>query len=379
MNKLKVMTILGTRPEIIRLSCVIRKLDEVFDHLLVHTGQNYDYELSEVFFHEMDVRKPDVFMNTDTSSLGAVYGTILIEAERLFKKENPDALLVLGDTNSSISAIMAKRMKIPVFHMEAGNRCYDENVPEETNRRIVDHISDFNLVYSERSRQHLLAEGIQSRRIYLTGSPLLEVINHNREKIMSSNALERMNLSKDRYILVSAHREENVDNKEQLEKLIDAVSYCAKMLDLPMIFSAHPRTKKRLQEYGLGKIDDRMAFMKPFGYYDYMQLQINAYCVISDSGTISEEASMLKFPAVTIRNAMERPEAMDSGTIIITGMDKDVLVDAVRLAKSEYKKESIPPAPVEYQISNTSQRVARLILGLCKLSHRWSNLDGYKS
>jgi len=375
MGKLKVVTVLGTRPEIIRLSSVIRRLDETFDHKLAHTGQNYDYELSEIFFNEMNVRKPDFFMKTDTSSLGRVYGTVLIESEEMFRRERPDALLVLGDTNSAIAAIMAKRMKITIFHMEAGNRCFDENVPEETNRRIVDHIADFNLVYSERARQQLLSEGIPHRRIYLTGSPLREVIDANAEKIAASDVLERMGLAQGGYLLLSAHREENVDSKASLRKVMDAVSACAQRLDMPVIVSAHPRTRKRLEAFGLDKVSGQIKFTKPFGYFDYMKLQMNAYCAVSDSGTISEESAMLGFPAVTLRNAMERPEALDSGSIIITGLDAQILFQAVELARSDHEKGRRPAAPAEYQITNTSQRVARLIMGLAKLNRRWSNLD----
>ena len=374
MAKMKVMTILGTRPEIIRLACTLARLDKHVDHKIVHTGQNYDYELSEVFFKDLQVRKPDYFLNVNTSSLGQVYGNILIAIEPILKKECPDAVLILGDTNSSIAGIMAKRMKIPIYHMEAGNRCYDFNVPEEMNRRIIDHISDFNLVYTEHARRHLLSEGIPHRRIYLTGSPMKEVLMTHLERIKTSNALKELGIEKEKYFLVSTHREENVDNKENLLKILTALEMLLKEFGLPIIVSTHPRTRKRLETLGKVNISDSIKFLKPFGFLDYNWLQMNACCVISDSGTICEESAILDFPAITIRNAMERPEAMDTGTIITTGLEPDVIVSAVKMQISQDNKKMPRRISSDYEIENTSYRVVKLIMGTYKLSHIWDNI-----
>jgi len=373
-KKLKVMTILGTRPEIIRLACTMALLDKHVDHKIVHTGQNYDYELSEVFFKELGVRKPDYFLNVNTSSLGQVYGNILIGIEPVLKSENPDAVLILGDTNSSIAGIIAKRMKIPIYHMEAGNRCFDFNVPEEINRRIIDHISDFNLVYTEHARRHLISEGIPHRRIYLTGSPMKEVLMTHLEKIKASNALRELGVEKDHYFLVSAHREENVDNRESLLKILASLERIHKEFDLPVIVSTHPRTRKRLETLGKTGMSDGIRFLKPFGFLDYNWLQMNACCVVSDSGTICEESAILNFPAITIRNAIERPEAMDAGTIIMTGLEPEVIVSAIRMQISEDNKKMPRLIPADYEIENTSYRVVKLIMGTYKLSHIWDNI-----
>jgi len=302
MTKLKVMTILGTRPEIIRLSRVMALLDEHVDHKLVHTGQNWDYELNEVFFSDLGVRKPDHFLGVDTSSLGAVLGGILIETEKVLKTERPDALLVLGDTNSAIAAIMARRMKIPIYHMEAGNRSFDRNVPEETNRRLVDHISDFNLVYTEHARRHLLGEGIEHRRIYLTGSPMREVLDHYRQQIGASDVLARLELTRGEYFIVSMHREENVDSKSRLTSLVSTLNALAEKYRYPVIVSTHPRTRDRLDKLPGIKLDERVRYMKPFGFHDYNHLQQQSFCAISDSGTIAEESCILDFPAITPRD-----------------------------------------------------------------------------
>lgn len=373
-KKIKVMTILGTRPEIIRLAAVMKHLDKHVDHKIVHTGQNYDYELNDVFFKDLEVRKPDYFLNVNTSSLGQVYGNILISIEPILKSEKPDAVLILGDTNSSIAGIIAKRLKIPIYHMEAGNRCFDFNVPEETNRRIIDHISDFNLVYTEHARRHLLSEGIPHRRIYITGSPMKEVLMSALERIKSSNILTELNLKKDGYFLVSAHREENVDNRENLLKILTALETIHKEFNIPVIVSTHPRTRKRLETLGKAAMPQGIQFLKPFGFLDYNWLQINAKCVISDSGTICEESAILDFPAITIRNAIERPEAMDAGTIIVTGLEPDVIVSAVRVQISEDNKKMPRHIPADYEIDNTSYRVLKLIIGTCGLSHIWDNI-----
>jgi UDP-N-acetylglucosamine 2-epimerase len=373
-QKLKVITILGTRPEIIRLSCTLALLDKFVDHKIVHTGQNYDYELNEIFFKDLGVRKPDYFMNVDTSTLGTVYGGVLIKAEEIFQKEKPDAVLILGDTNSSIACIMAKRKKIPIYHMEAGNRCFDINVPEEINRKIIDHISDFNLVYTEHARRNLIAEGIPHRRIYLTGSPMKEVLMTHLARIKDSGALTELGLEKGRYFLVSTHREENVDNKEHLLKILASIDAIHKEFQLPVIVSTHPRTRKRIESLGKITRPDGIKFLKPFGFLDYIWLQMNALCVISDSGTISEESAILNFPAITIRNAIERPEAMDAGTIIITGLEQNTIVSAVKMQISDDNLKAVRSIPAEYQIEDTSYRVVKLIMGTSKISHIWDNI-----
>lgn len=378
MGRLKVTTVIGTRPEIIRLSRVMAMLDAHVQHRIVHTGQNWDYELNEVFFTDLGVRKPDNFMGVDTSSLGTVLGGVLIEAEKEFHAYRPDALLVLGDTNSAIAAIMARRMKIPIFHMEAGNRSFDRNVPEETNRRLVDHISDFNLVYTEHARRHLLSEGIGHRRIYLTGSPMREVLEHYRDAIDASDVIERLGLRKGEYFIVSLHREENVDSKERLAQLISGLNALARTYDFPIVFSTHPRTRKRLDAMEGLHLDFRIRALKPFGFHDYNCLQMHAFCAISDSGTIAEESAILDFPAITPRDAIERPEAMDTGNVIVTGLDADAITEAVELAATLYAAGRTQgerrPMPAEYQITNTSERVVKLIVGTARLSNGWDGI-----
>ena len=374
-SSLKVMTIVGTRPEIIRLACVMQELDRYVNQVIVHTGQNYDYELNEIFFNEMGIRKPDYFMNVDTSSLGNVLGGILVKAEEIMLKEMPDAVLILGDTNSSIAGIMAKRLKIPIFHMEAGNRCFDLNVPEEINRRIIDHIADFNLVYTEHARRHLLSEGLQHRRIYVTGSPMYEVLHKYEDRIKASNILSELNLEDQKYFVVSAHREENVDNPEHLRSILTVLNTLAEEYDVPVIVSTHPRTRKRLETVNDMEIDSRIQFLKPFGFFDYVNLEMHALCTISDSGTISEEASVMKFPAVTIREAIERPEAMDSGSIIMTGLDADVVLSSIALAMDKREGDLVRVPPKEYEVANCAERVVKLILGGAKLSNQWWGIN----
>ncbi|HEV7164544.1 MAG TPA: UDP-N-acetylglucosamine 2-epimerase (non-hydrolyzing) [Gammaproteobacteria bacterium] len=374
MKPLKVMTILGTRPEIIRLARVMVTLDAYTEHKIVHTGQNYDYELNEIFFKELRIRTPDIFLNVDPSSLGSVLGNIMISIEKVLQAERPDAVLILGDTNSSIAAIMAKRMKIPVYHMEAGNRCFDANVPEEINRRIVDRISDFNLVYTEHARRHLLSEGLPHRRIYLTGSPMREVLDHYRPGIEASDALARLGVERGRFILVSIHREENVDNRENLLSLLDALSALHGRFGHPIVVSTHPRTRKRIEALDRYKPSSAIRFLKPFGFLDYNKLQMESFCVVSDSGTISEESSIIGFPAVTVRNAMERPEALDVGSIILTGLEADAIVRAVDAITRQYSAGARPPVPADYTITNVSQRVVNLILGTAKLSNLWDGV-----
>ena len=370
-SQLKVMTFIGTRPEIIRLSRVMAKLDEYTNHIMVHTGQNYDYELSEIFFKDLEIRKPDYFLSVNTTSLGKTVGDIISKSEEVLNKEKPDAVLILGDTNSCLSAYMAKRMHIPVFHMEAGNRCFDFNVPEELNRRIIDHIADFNLVYTEHARRHLLSEGLPHSRIYLTGSPLFEVLSYYKEKIEASEILIKLKLKEKKYFIVSTHREENVDNPENLKKILNVLDKLAKEYKLPIIVSTHPRTKKRLEEAGKQKLNELIQFSKPFGFLAYVKLQQNALCTLSDSGTISEESAILSFPAISIRQSMERPEAQDAGTIILSGFDELVIIESVKTVIAEHKIRSYNNIPFEYKIEDTSWRVLKLILGNARLSNIW--------
>lgn len=357
MKKLKVMTVVGTRPEIIRLSATIKLLDQHTDHVLVHTGQNYDYELNEVFFEDLGLRQPDHFLNADISSLGTALGSILAATEKVLLEEKPDAFLVLGDTNSCISAVIAKRLKVPVFHMEAGNRSFDENVPEETNRRLVDHVSDYNLVYTEHGRRNLLAEGIHPSRILLTGSPMREVLEQNREQIDASTVLEDLELEPQGYFLVSLHREENVDNPERLAQAVETLRAIRDEYDLPVLVSTHPRTRKRLEDLGVSD-EPGIIFHKPFGFHDYNKLQIKSKLVLSDSGTISEESSILGFPAVTLRDFIERPEALDAGAMITAGVHSEVVLAAVELALAA---PCLAPTPRDYRVKNTAERAIRHI------------------
>lgn len=377
MKKLKVMTILGTRPEIIRLASVMDTLEKFTDHKLVHTGQNYDYELNQVFFDELGVREPDYFLNVDTSSLGKVLGEILIKTEEVILKEKPDAVLVLGDTNSAIAIMMAKRMKVPTYHMEAGNRSFDANVPEEINRKLVDHLADFNLVYTEHARRHLISEGLSHRFIYVTGSPMLEVLNSKKEEIEASNILSKLELEKQKYFIVSVHREENVDNPESLKKVVHSLNELHDKYGYPVVVSTHPRTKNRLEQLNLDAGSRDIRFLKPFGFFDYNKLQKESFCAISDSGTISEESAMLDFPAVTIRQSIERPEALDAGSIVLSGLDSDILISAVDLVIKEGTLFPHREVPAEYKVENTSLRVVKLILGTAKLTNRWKNMEDF--
>ena len=375
--KLKVMTILGTRPEIIRLSRVMERLDRYIDHVMVHTGQNWDYELNELFFKDLNVRQPDHFLGVGGGTLGETLGGILIETEKVLLKEKPDAVLILGDTNSAISAIVARRLKVPVYHMEAGNRSFDRNVPEETNRKLVDHISDFNLVYTEHARRHLLAEGLEHRRINLTGSPMKEVLEHYREKIDASNVVSRLDLVANEYFIVSLHREENVDSPERLTSLVKTLNAIADKYGFPVMVSTHPRTRKRLDVLGL-PVHEKVHYSKPFGFHDYNQLQKCSFCAISDSGTIAEEASILGFPAITPRDAIERPEGIDVGCIIMTGLDSDTIlgsIDAITQGFAEREAaDGLHPVPADYCIANTAERVVNLILGTARLSNQWDGI-----
>ena len=374
-----VMTIVGTRPEIIRLSRVMARLDETVNHVLVHTGQNYDYELNGIFFDQLGIRRPDHFLEIDTSSLGRILGETLIKAEQVLLAERPDAVLILGDTNSSIAAIIAKRMRIPVYHMEAGNRCFDENVPEETNRRLVDHVADYNLVYTEHARRNLLAEGLPPRRILLTGSPMKEVLDHHREAFEASTATDDLGLTPRGYLLVSAHREENVDDPRRLGALLDCLITARDAFEMPVLVSTHPRTRKRLDRLvdrpGAAHRDlTGLTFHPPLGFIDYVRLQLDAACVLSDSGTISEESSLLGFPAITLRDSIERPEALDTGAIIMTGLDPGNVVEAARDVMRVHATGRRAPVPTDYAIDNCSDRAVRYILSTHRRHEQWSGL-----
>ncbi|GAA4776836.1 type 8 capsular polysaccharide synthesis protein Cap8G [Citricoccus nitrophenolicus] len=366
---MKVMTVVGTRPEIIRLACVIRRLEEYTDHVLVHTGQNYDYSLNQVFFDDLELRPPDHFLNADTSSLGAVLGDVLKGTEQVLLAEKPDAMVVLGDTNSCVSAIMGKRLKVPVFHLEAGNRSFDPNVPEEINRHLVDHVSDYNLVYTEHSRRNLLAEGLKPQDIMVMGSPMNEVLSTYRKAIHSSDVLDRLGLHAGGYLLASVHREENVDRKDRLEQVIASLQAVADDQNLPFLVSTHPRTRKRIEQFDL-TAQSNIRLHEPLGFHDYNQLQLKARCVISDSGTIAEESSMLGFPAVTIRDAIERPEALDTGAIITTGLAAVDVVDSVRIAISQYETDGPATAPTDYRIADSSRRVVNFVRSMAMTHHQ---------
>ncbi|MBO6675219.1 MAG: UDP-N-acetylglucosamine 2-epimerase (non-hydrolyzing) [Rhizobiales bacterium] len=344
---LKVMTVVGTRPELIKMSRVIAEMDRHTDHVLVHTGQNYDYELNEVFFEDLGIRRPDHFLNARAETTMQTIGQTLIAADRVFEIEMPEALLLYGDTNSCLAVIAAKRRKIPVFHMEAGNRCFDQRVPEELNRKVVDHLSDINMVLSEHARRYLISEGLRPETIFKTGSHMGEVLQHAQEKIAASDALSRLGLTEDAYFLVSAHREENVDTPSVLRQLLDSLNALAETYGLPVIVSTHPRTRKRLDALDGPPLDPLIRFLKPFGFVDYIRLQMDAACVLSDSGTITEEAALLNLPAITIRTAHERPEGMDTGTLIMSGLTRQRVLEAVQIVRSQHNRSTrqIPVVP----------------------------------
>lgn len=366
MEKLKVMTIVGTRPEIIRLSETIKACDRYFNHILVHTGQNWDYTLNQVFFEELGLREPDYYLNAAGSNLGETMGNIISKSYEVLQKEMPDALLILGDTNSCLSAIPAKRLKIPIFHMEAGNRCFDQNVPEEINRKIVDHISDINLPYTEHSRRYLLSEGIRKEHIFVTGSPMTEVLHKNMEKIRNSNVMEELDLEPGKYILVSAHREENIDNEKNFFSLMNALNSIAEKYQLPIIYSTHPRSWKRIEERGF-KFHPLIRQLKPFGFFDYNKLQLNAFCVLSDSGTLSEESAILGFPAVLIRTSTERPEVLDKGTVVIGGITERDIVQAVDLSRDMWENREKTVLANDYIDDNVSVKVVKIIQSYAKI------------
>jgi UDP-N-acetyl-L-fucosamine synthase len=360
MKKLKLMTIVGTRPEIIKLSEVIKKSDKYFNHVLVHTGQNYDYTLNEVFFEELGIREPDFYLGVVGNNLGQTMGNIIAQSYEIMVQENPDALLVLGDTNSCLSVISAKRLKIPIFHMEAGNRCFDENLPEEINRRIVDHTSDVNLCYTEHARNYLNWEGVPKERTYVVGSPMAEVLDANLNRINNSNVLETLQLEQRKYILLSAHREENIDNEANFMALMNAVNSLAEVYELPVIYSMHPRSKKYIEQRDFN-FHPNVRSLQPFGFSDYNHLQKNAFCVVSDSGTIAEEASYFKFPTVSVRTSTERPEALDKGNVVIGSITVEQVLQAVDMAVNMNINGDIGEDVINYIDRNVSTKVIKLI------------------
>ena len=366
MGKLKLMTILGTRPEIIRLSEVIKCADKYFDHILVHTGQNYDYTLNQVFFEDLGLREPDHYLDSVGSNLGETMGNIIAKSYSLLEETRPDAVLILGDTNSALSAISAKRLKIPIFHMEAGNRCWDWNVSEMINRKIVDHISDINLPYTEHSRRYLISEGIDGKTIFVTGSPMKEVLIKNREKIEASGVLKELSLEPRKYFLVSAHREENIDIEDKFLSLMGAINHIAEKYDMPVIYSTHPRSRKFIEARGF-VFDKRVRSLKPFGYFDYNKLQENAFCVLSDSGTLSEESAMMDFPAVLIRTSTERPEVLDKGSVVIGGIKPEDVEQAVELSTSMYEAREPFVEAEDYADENVSIKVIKIIQSYTKI------------
>lgn len=369
MNKLKLMTIVGTRPEIIRLSAVIKCADKYFDHILVHTGQNYDYTLNQIFFEDLKLREPDYFLESVGQNLGETMGNIISKSYSLMANLKPDALLILGDTNSALSAISAKRLKIPIFHMEAGNRCWDWNVSEMINRKIVDHISDINMPYTEHSRRYLISEGIDGKTIFVTGSPMREVLRDHMDDILKSDVLERLGLKKRQYILVSAHREENIDIEDNFMDLMNAINHIAETYNMPVIYSTHPRSKKfiEMREF---KFHPLVQSMKPFGFLDYNMLQMNAYCVLSDSGTLSEESAMLGFPGVLLRTSTERPEVLDKGSVVIGGIRGEDVERATRLAVSMYDNNEEVVLSPDYNDTNVSVKVVKLIQSYTDIVNR---------
>ncbi|WP_100874328.1 non-hydrolyzing UDP-N-acetylglucosamine 2-epimerase [Janthinobacterium sp. 64] len=358
----KIMTIVGTRPELIKMSRVIAELEKHTQHILVHTGQNYDYELNQVFFDDLEIRKPDYFLDAAGSTAAETIAQVLVKADAVFEKEKPDALMLYGDTNSCLAIIAAKRRKIPVFHMEAGNRCFDQRVPEELNRKVLDHLSDINMVLTEHARRYLVAEGIRPETIIKTGSHMREVLDFYMPKIERSDVLTRQNLQEGKFFLISAHREENVDSPEALRDLLATLEALAEKYDYPVLFSTHPRTMKRLQEIGIDNLDKRIIFSKPFGFVDYIKLQMAAFCVLSDSGTITEETSLLNLSAITIRNTHERPEGMDVGTLIMSGLKSERVLEAVEIITSQYNRNTPAVLPVaDYENPFVSKQVLRVV------------------
>lgn len=373
---LKVMTIVGTRPEIIKLSRVMAELDKYTDHIIVHTGQNFDYELNEIFFNELHIRRPDYFLDAAGRNAAETIANVILKSDELMERIRPDALLLYGDTNSCISVISAKRKKIPIFHMEAGNRCFDQRVPEEINRKIVDHLSDINMPLSEHARRYLLAEGLRPETVIKTGSPMTEVLKYHLPEVEKNDVLEKEGLKKGEYFIVSTHREENVDSEKNFADLLASLNAITAKYGKKVIVSTHPRTRKKLEAIGFANTNPMIEFMKPFGFMEYIKLQMNAFCVISDSGTITEESSILHFPAITIRQAHERPEGMDEGTLIMTGLNSKRILDSIDVVTSQYAegKDAIHSIP-DYAADNVSKKVARIILSYTDYVNRtiWHN------
>ncbi|MHB1106942.1 MAG: non-hydrolyzing UDP-N-acetylglucosamine 2-epimerase [Lutibacter sp.] len=375
MNMLKVMTIVGTRPEIIKLSRVMAELDKYTNHVIVHTGQNYDFELNEIFFQQLQIRKPDYFLNASGNNATETIANVILKSDKVMAEVMPDAILLYGDTNSCMAVISAKKRKIPIFHMEAGNRCFDQRVPEEINRKIVDHLSDINMPLSEHARRYLIAEGIKPETIIKTGSPMKEILEFHKEKIDSSDVLEKEKLKKGEYFIVSTHREENVDSEKNFTDLLESLKAIVDKYNKKVIVSTHPRTRKKLESIGYENLNPLIEFMKPFGFLDYIKLQQNAFCVISDSGTITEESSILNFPAITIRQAHERPEGMDEGTLIMTGLQSDLILNSIDIVTSQFNEDNnvIQTIP-DYLTDNVSKKVVRIILSYTDYINRvvWS-------
>ena len=371
----KVMTIVGTRPELIKMSRVIAELDQHVNHLLVHTGQNYDYELNGLFFEDLGIRKPDYFLEAVGDNAAQTIARVIEKSDAILEKENPDAVLLYGDTNSCLAIIAAKRRKIPVFHMEAGNRCFDQRVPEELNRKVLDHLSDINLVLTEHARRYLIAEGIRPETIIKTGSHMQEVLEYYKPQIEKSDILNKLGLKSNQFFIVSAHREENIDSPQNMQDMIQTLNALAQEYKVPVIVSTHPRTKKKLDSMEIGKLDPLIQFLKPFGFCDYIKLQMEALCVVSDSGTISEEGSLLNLPAITIRNAHERPEGMDVGTVIMSGLKKDRVLDAVKVIIAQHDKVKRVMHPVaDYKGGPVSKQILRIVLSYIDYVNRtvWS-------
>jgi UDP-N-acetylglucosamine 2-epimerase (non-hydrolysing) len=360
---MKVLTLVGTRPELIKLSCTLKALDENVEHILVHTGQNYDFELNEVFFDQLEIRKPDYFLNAAASSSAETIANVIRETDLVLEKEKPDAFLIYGDTNSCLGVIAAKRRHIPIFHMEAGNRCFDQRVPEEINRKIVDHLSDINMVLSEHARRYLLSEGVKPETVIKTGSSMREVLNKFKSEINNSNVLEKENISSEEYMIVSIHREENVDSPENFNKLLEMLNAIQVEFNKKVIVSTHPRTRKKMETIGFKNTNSSIVFMKPFGFFEYIRLQQHAFCILSDSGTITEEASLLKLPAITIRQAHERPEGMDEGTLIMSGLEVGDIIDAIKVTRKFHDESSTPFEVVQdYEVVSVSKKIVKIIM-----------------
>jgi UDP-N-acetylglucosamine 2-epimerase len=368
---MKVMTIVGTRPEIIKLSMVMAELEKYVDHVLVHTGQNYDYELNEIFFENLGVKKPNYFLDVAGKNVAHTIGNIISKSDDIFEIEKPDAVLLYGDTNSCLAVISAKRRKIPVFHFEAGNRCFDQRVPEELNRKVLDHLSDINFPLTEHARRYLLAEGIKPDTIIKPGSPMKEILSYHSESIIKSDILERLNIQKGKFFIVSAHREENIDSEENFNNLLDSLNAIADKYQFPVIVSTHPRTRIKLESLNRNNMNPLVQFLKPMGFFDYNKMQQNAFCVISDSGTISEESSIMNFPAITIRQAHERPEGMDEGTLIMTGLTKDRILQSIDIVVSQFAYEKRPTRIVyDYDVDNFSIKIVRAIMSYTDFINR---------